>query len=63
MQKKLLQTGDPRIIEDSPEDDFWGWGPNQDGENKLGKIWMQPRKRLGNKEVRGHNLNLYSSMH
>ncbi len=40
---KLLQTGKRKIVEDSPKDDFWGWGPERDGRNELGKIWMKLR--------------------
>jgi|SRR3989344_6148102 len=46
IQKKLLQTGSREIIEDSPKDAFWGWGPNKDGNNHLGKIWMKLREEL-----------------
>lgn len=46
VQKKLLETGDKEIIEDSPRDPFWGWGPNKDGENQLGNIWMRLREEL-----------------
>ena len=48
VKKKLLQTEDYMIIEDSPKDDFWGWGPNRDGQNNLGKLWMKLRKELKN---------------
>ncbi len=41
--KKLLETKDYRIVEDSPKDDYWGWGINRDGENQLGKLWMKLR--------------------
>lgn len=44
--KKLLQTKDYYIVEDSPKDNLWGWGPNRDGENQLGKLWMKLRKEL-----------------
>jgi ribA/ribD-fused uncharacterized protein len=44
--EKLLQTLDLEIIEDSPKDSFWGWGPNRDGRNELGKIWMRLRKEI-----------------
>jgi len=43
---KLIQTGDKLIVEDSPEDDCWGWGPNRDGRNELGKIWMKLREEI-----------------
>lgn len=41
--RKLLETGDRLLIEDSWRDDFWGWGPNRDGQNMLGKLWMEIR--------------------
>lgn len=44
--KKLLETGDKEIIEDSPRDSFWGRGPDWKGENHLGKIWMKLRREL-----------------
>lgn len=43
VQKKLMQTGDRRLVEDSPKDDFWGWGSSKDGRNELGKVWMRLR--------------------
>jgi len=46
VRKKLLETGDLEIVEDSTKDAFWGWGPNKDGRNELGKIWMQLRDIL-----------------
>ena len=46
IQEKLRQTGEVLIVEDSPKDDFWGWGPNRDGRNELGKIWMRLRKTM-----------------
>lgn len=46
VKKKLLETGDKYIVENSPKDSFWGWGPNKDGHNHLGKIWMKLRSEL-----------------
>lgn len=46
IQKKLLETGELDMVEDSPKDDFWGWGPNKDGRNELGKVWMRLRKEF-----------------
>ncbi|OGZ44444.1 MAG: hypothetical protein A3J55_04345 [Candidatus Ryanbacteria bacterium RIFCSPHIGHO2_02_FULL_45_17b] len=46
VRRKLLETGERRIIESSPDDSFWGWGPNKDGENHLGRIWMKLRGEL-----------------
>ena len=48
VKKKLLETKDYLIVEDSPKDSFWGWGPNRDGENRLGKLWMKLRDELNN---------------
>lgn len=46
VKRKLLETGDREIIEDSWRDDFWGWGENKDGQNHLGKLWMKIREKL-----------------
>lgn len=46
VRRKLLATGDRELIEDSWRDDFWGWGPNKDGQNMLGKLWMEIRGQL-----------------
>ena len=44
VKKKLIASGDNPIVECSWRDDYWGWGPNKDGQNQLGKIWMKVRK-------------------
>lgn len=46
VRRKLIETGDRELIEDSWRDDFWGWGPNKDGKNMLGKLWMYIREEL-----------------
>lgn len=46
VRRKLLDTGDRELIENSWRDDFWGWGPNRDGRNQLGKLWMEIRAEL-----------------
>lgn len=43
IQRKLMETGDRELIESSPIDSFWGWGPNKDGANHLGRVWMTLR--------------------
>lgn len=43
VRRKLLATGDRELVEDSWRDDFWGWGPNHDGQNMLGRLWMELR--------------------
>lgn len=50
VRRKLLTTGDRELIEDSWRDDFWGWGPNKDGKNMLGKLWMEIRSALKDAE-------------
>lgn len=49
IKEKLLDSGDSIFVENSPEDSFWGWGPDKDGENLLGKLWMEVRKELRSK--------------
>ena len=46
VRRKLLATGDRELVEDSWRDNFWGWGPNRDGQNMLGKLWMEIRAEL-----------------
>ena len=46
VRRKLLATGDRELVENSWRDDFWGWGPNRDGKNMLGKLWMEVRSEL-----------------
>ena len=46
VRQKLLATGTKELIEDSWRDDYWGWGPNKDGQNMLGKLWMDIRWQL-----------------
>lgn len=43
VRKSLFRTGDVRIVENSPEDSFWGRGQDWNGENHLGRIWMKIR--------------------
>lgn len=46
VRRKLLATGDRELVENSWRDSFWGWGPNRDGQNQLGKLWMEIRAEL-----------------
>lgn len=46
VKKKLLQSGDREIVEDSWRDNYWGWGESKQGENHLGKLWMEVRKEF-----------------
>ena len=51
VHRKLLATGERELIEDSWRDDFWGWGPNKDGQNMLGKLWMEIRAEIRKNEL------------
>jgi hypothetical protein len=51
VRRKLLATGTRELIEDSWRDSFWGWGPNRDGKNMLGKLWMEVREDIA-KEIK-----------
>ncbi len=46
VKKKLIESGDKELIEDSWRDAHWGWGPDKDGANHLGKLWMEIREEL-----------------
>lgn len=46
VKRKLLETGNRELVEDSWRDDYWGWGPNKDGRNRLGMLWMFVRYLL-----------------
>lgn len=57
VRRKLLATGDRELVENSWRDDFWGWGPNRDGKNMLGRLWMEVRAELRAEQphARGHS--------
>jgi len=46
VKKKLLESDDKELVENSWRDSYWGWGLNKDGENHLGKLWMEVRNEL-----------------
>lgn len=46
VKTKLSETKDYLICEDSPKDNFWGIGPNRDGQNQMGRLWMKLRGEL-----------------
>lgn len=47
LEKKLLATGDARLVEDSKTDAFWGIGKKGVGKNMLGQLLMETRYKLG----------------
>lgn len=44
--KKLLATGDRELVENSWRDSYWGWGPDRNGTNHLGNLWMEIRQAI-----------------
>jgi hypothetical protein len=43
LKRKLMETGEEALVEDSPTDNFWGKGPDGDGDNRLGKLLVMLR--------------------
>lgn len=46
LKKLLLDTENEYLIEASPVDSYWGYGPNKTGENMLGHALMKLRSEL-----------------
>lgn len=46
----LLETGDQMLLENSAYGHYWGIGRDQRGDNHLGKIWMDIRQKLKERE-------------
>jgi len=46
LRKKLLETGNSILVEDSKTDPFWGIGKGGKGKNMLGKLLMKVRKEI-----------------
>lgn len=46
VRERLLATGQRALIEDNPDDAFWGSGSDGRGLNRLGHIWMRIRSDL-----------------
>lgn len=49
LTKLLLDTGDEVIIEAAPNDYFWGCGKSGEGQNWLGRILMEIRQEIRDK--------------
>ena len=47
----LLSTGNETLVENSPNDYFWGCGAENTGENHLGKIIMSVRQEIRQSRV------------
>jgi len=50
IKKKLLETGNEEIVEETVKENYWGCGPNHDGENNYGKILCKVREQLRKEE-------------
>jgi ribA/ribD-fused uncharacterized protein len=46
LRRLLLATGDEEIVEDAPNDYYWGVGREGTGQNRLGQIMMRLRAEL-----------------
>jgi ribA/ribD-fused uncharacterized protein len=46
VRRKLLETGDRLLVENSWRDGFWGEGDDGRGLNWLGRLWMEIRAEL-----------------
>jgi N-glycosidase YbiA len=46
IQKVLLNTSNQVLVEDSPNDYFWGCGAEKTGQNHLGKVLMSVREEI-----------------
>lgn len=56
VHRKLMETGDRELIENSWRDSFWGWGEDRKGQNWMGKLWMEIRSELRGKNTMGSRL-------
>ena len=46
LKELLLSTGNRRLIESTPNDDYWGDGGDGSGKNMLGRMLMEIRSEL-----------------
>ncbi len=46
VRKRLLDTADARLVENSQYDYYWGCGRDRRGENMYGKVLMNVRQKL-----------------
>lgn len=44
--RKLIDTGNAELVEATVKENYWGCGPNNDGQNNYGKILVRVRKQL-----------------
>jgi ribA/ribD-fused uncharacterized protein len=53
LREALLATGDEELVEDAPDDYYWGRGADGSGANNLGKILMEVRSLLRRRAAGG----------
>ncbi len=46
LRNLLLSTGTAKLVEHTPNDDYWGDGGNGLGKNMLGRLLMEVRDKL-----------------
>lgn len=46
VREMLQKSGRRQIVENNPVDAFWGAGPEGNGENWIGRIWMKIRDTM-----------------
>ena len=51
LRNLLISTGNEELIEANPDDYFWGEGKDGSGKNMMGKVLMEIRENLKNKEM------------
>ena len=51
--QKFLDTGNARIVEATVKENYWGCGPNNDGQNNYGKILIKVREKLRTEQEEG----------
>ncbi len=55
LQKKLIDTGDKRLVEHTSNDSYWGDGGDGTGRNRLGELLMEVRRRMKLKHDTGRS--------
>lgn len=53
LRSRLLATGETKLLEDSPKDEFWGLGSEGKGANYLGQLLMQLRADFRGQDNQG----------
>jgi ribA/ribD-fused uncharacterized protein len=50
LRAQLTALSSRRIVEESQDDAYWGSGPDNHGENRMGKILMSLRREFAQRE-------------